>query len=168
MVLPVLLLSSLINSSRSHDILLLRDKPFLDVLQSLPQVKPELRVDDLGLGLQQVLVDTAFLNDAPVGLHWHRDLEVLAQDLAKVGLAHNVGLHRDEWIFHRETSLEALPVLFAVEETFLVFTWLGRGVGPKHVLLNGGELRKLKWLQRKWPDSGKLLEERLRQHLLRF
>ena len=69
MVLPVLLLSSLINSSRSYDVLFLRYKPFLDVLKSLPQVKPKLRVNDLGLGLQQVLVNTALLNDAPVGLH---------------------------------------------------------------------------------------------------
>jgi hypothetical protein len=49
-----------------------------------------------------------------------------------------------------------------MEKTFLVFARLGRGVGPEHVLLNGGKLRKLKWLQRKWPGSSELPEERLR------
>jgi hypothetical protein len=55
--------------------------------------------------------------------------------------------------------LEALTVLLAVKETFLVLARFGGGVGTEHMLLNGGELRKLKWLHREGSRSGELPEE---------
>lgn len=75
-------------------------------------------------GIQDIVVQAALLGNAPLGLHRDKNAELLIKDLAVKGLAHNIRLHGDETVFHRETPLVALPVRLHVKQPLVVLARL--------------------------------------------
>ena len=83
-------------------------------------IDAELRVQCLRIRRQDVVVKATLLHDSSAGLHGDPHAEVHAQDLTEERASHDVRLHRDQRVLHREASLTALSMGLLVEEAAMV------------------------------------------------
>ena len=114
----------------------------------------------LGLGLQKVVIETSFLDYASPRLHTHEDPKFLLQQIAVIGLAHDVGHHCYFRLLHREASLKALAMGLHVIQALLVLTGVCGVRATVHLSLHRCEGRQLALKQTNlWLAGGELPQE---------